>query len=85
MFSLTDFILISQVLKTVVFNQLVWLGVFQTSPMHTEVIANSRQHPGCSSLIAVKAPSGLIHWIESSHTEDNSKIPYNLNVMSVLG
>lgn len=53
--------------------------------MHTEVIANSRQHPGCSSLIPVKAPSGLIHWIESSHTEDNSKIPYNLNVMSILG
>lgn len=78
MFSLTGLILISQVLnKTVVFNWLAWLDMFQACQMYIEATANSRWCPGCSGLIPVKAPSGLIHWIKISHAEDNCKIPYN--------
>lgn len=40
---------------------------------------SSTWHSGCSGSIPVKAPSSLVHWIKSGDTENNSKIPYNLN------
>lgn len=60
--------------------------VFQTSQMcPSRSSCRFQMGPGCSALIPVKAPPGLTRWIKSSPAKDNSKIPLNLNAVSILG
>lgn len=70
-------------------NQLDWTGqpgeAFQGSQMCPGAAATSTWGPGCSALIPGKAPPGPILWIRSSPAEDNSKIPYILDAVSILG